>query len=580
VRKGLGSAATRTVVGVLGLAVVLLSASLVVGGVTTATTYHGTTYGGRSISFAVLELTAGVALLAAATVLLAERSTATLGLVAAVASAAWLAPVWVGWEGGPAVVRSIGLVVSPILPAFLVGLATLVPPVVTRAGAAASAAVLAVGAAAVAQSLVRDPLLDRYCWSDCTTNAFLVHADPLLARRLGWVVLGLAAASGVAAALAAWVRLVRAAPVTRRVSGPALAGSGLAGIALATYAASLVLEPHESPGRPLYEGLFVARALVLLALAAALAWLAVRPRLVRGLVTRLAVDLERSAAEGGLGRLLAGALGDPGLRLGYPVGPGGRIVDAEGRQVAFDPARRVTPIVGEEGPIALVESEATSVDALERALGPAAHLALGNERLRAEALAQLADVTESRARIVETSDAARRRIERDLHDGAQQRMLALTYDLRVALANAESAGNDRAAEPLRAALDRTITASQELRDVAHGIFPAELSAAGLEAALQSLADVHPLGLDVRIPAGRRYRPDIEAAAYAVVAEAVDGAEGTLVATLDELAGSLHLVVEGIQVSNERLVRVEDRVRAAGGDVNVRDLTLDAVLPSG
>ena len=225
-----------------------------------------------------------------------------------------------------------------------------------------------------------------------------------------------------------------------------------------------------------------------------------------------------------------------------------------------------------------MESDATRIDQLERELGPAAHLALGNERLRAEALARLADVTASRARIVETADAARLRMERDLHDGAQQRLLALTYDLRVALATAEAAGNERAAAPLRSALEKTLAAAEELRDVAHGIFPAELAASGLEAALESLADVRLRRLAVELPAGRRYRRDVETAAYAVVVEAVDAAGAVVVAAVREEGGSLHLALDGVGLPRERLVHVEDRILAAGGRVAVDHGRLEVVLP--
>jgi signal transduction histidine kinase len=171
-------------------------------------------------------------------------------------------------------------------------------------------------------------------------------------------------------------------------------------------------------------------------------------------------------------------------------------------------------------------------------------------------------------------------MERDLHDGAQQRLLALTYDLRVALTIAESTGNVRAATPLRSALDRALAASQELREVAHGIFPAELATSGLAAALESLADVGPLRLEVELPAGRRYRSEIETAAYAVVVEAVDAADGTVVAVLSEQDGSLRLAVDGVDTWAERLVHVEDRVGAAGGELTVEPGRLDVVLPCG
>ena len=438
--------------------------------------------------------------------------------------------------------------------------------------------VAALTAAAIALALVRDPIRDLYCWRDCTANAFLIHDDPALARRLMSVVLVLGAAYGLVAALVGLVRLARASAVTRRWTGSALVAAALAGTVLAAYCLALVSAPREAPDRPLYEWLFAGRALALLALAGALVWIALRPRLVRGQVTRLAVDLERSAAEGGLGQILANALRDPALNLGYPIGSGERIVDADGKPITLDPFRRLVPVVGEDGVVAFVESDVTTVDALERELGPAAHLALGNERLRAEALARLADLTESRARIVESADQARRRMERDLHDGAQQRMLALGFDLQVASTVAESSGNERAAAPLRAALDRVVNATQELRDVAHGIFPAELSVSGLGPALESLSDVRALRVVVEQPPSRRYPHDVEIAAYAVVVEALDATDGPVTAVLGERDGRLRLEVEGVPDWGDRLVRIEDRISAARGQVSHDGGRLEVALP--
>jgi len=541
-----------------------------------------TTYGGVSTSFAVLEAVVGIALLVAALLLASERSTVLLASLTVAASVAWLAPVAVGWDGGPGVVRGIAQVAAPLLPPLVLAIAICIAPAAAAVGRAAAvvAVVLVLAPAtsvAVALVLVRDPIRARDCWSDCTANALLAWDDPALADQLLSLLLALGIASGALTALVALVRLARAVPVMRRTAGPALVGAGTTGLALAAYAAVLLRGPHEVPGRHLYATLFVLRALLLLALAVGLGWLALRPRLVRGLVTRLAVDLERSAAAGGLGRVLAGALGDPLLRLGYPVGTDPELLDSDGQPVVLEPGSRVTPIVGDAGVVALVGSEVTTPEALGDALGPAAHLALGNERLRAETLARLADVTESRARIVETADAARRRMERDLHDGAQQRILALSYDLRIALELAEAGGNGQV-DALRKALERAVTAATELRDVAHGIFPAELTASGLASALESLADVRPLRLDVDLPNGRRYAPEIEAAAYAVVVEAIEAAQDEVGAVVYERDGMLGIRLSGVSAAGDLLVRIEDRVGASGGHVDVVNGRIDVLLP--
>ncbi len=573
--------------GAAGVGLGILSVALV-GGLGSSTTYD-TTYGDASAAFALLEVAAGAGLLIVGVLLLAQAATGTLGMLVVAGSAAWFAPLWIGWEGGPTAVRIAGLVVAPLLSPFVLGIAALVPPtgtgwrrVVVRAVVAV--AIVATAVASIALVLVREPIRDRYCWNDCGVDALLVSDDVALARRLTSIVLALAAASAIAAALIAVVRLARAAPVTRRRSGPALAAVALAGIALAAYAASRHLEPGELPDRWLFAVLFLARGLSLLVLAVALAWFALRPRLVRGRVTRLAVDLERSAAEGGLGRVLARTLGDPGLRLGYPVGTAPRIVDADGRPLTLDSTRHVTTLVAADEVVALVESDPASVGALEHELGPAVRLALGNERLRSETLARLADVTRSRARIVETADAARRRMERDLHDGAQQRLLALTYDLRVALALADPGSDERVLAPLRAGLERVAAASEELREIAHGIFPAELAASGLEAALQSLADTQPLDLVIDLPAGRRYRADVEMAAYAAVVDAVEAshveaAERPVLVSIAERAGRLRLTVDGVEAWGDRLVLVEDRILATGGEFTADSSRLEVALPA-
>ena len=267
----------------------------------------------------------------------------------------------------------------------------------------------------------------------------------------------------------------------------------------------------------------------------------------------------------------------PGLRLAYPVGPGERLVDADGRPLRLDPARHVTPLVRARRVVALVESDVRTVDALERELGPAAQLALGNERLRAEALARLEDVTGSRARIVETADAARRRMERDLHDGAQQRLLALTYDLRVALTIAESSGNEPAAAPLRAALDRrsprrrsygtsrTASSRPSWRRRARG---------GARVARRPTA-APPRG---RAPGGSALPVRRRDGRLRSGRRGGRGGRARSPSQSSRTSGTLHLSVEGDVDWSERLVRLEDRVGAAGGSVRASGRTLEALLP--
>jgi PAS domain S-box-containing protein len=150
----------------------------------------------------------------------------------------------------------------------------------------------------------------------------------------------------------------------------------------------------------------------------------------------------------------------------------------------------------------------------EQRLGDFAELA-GQALANAHAREQLAA---SRARIVEAGDAERRRLERNLHDGAQQRLVALSLNLRLA---ARACGDD---EDSRAAFERATEelaqALEELRELARGIHPAVLSDRGLEPAIEALAQRTPLPVEIEVGLGERLPEPVEAAAYYVVAEAL------------------------------------------------------------
>ena len=170
-----------------------------------------------------------------------------------------------------------------------------------------------------------------------------------------------------------------------------------------------------------------------------------------------------------------------------------RFVDGAGNPTdapAPGRGRTVTPILRDGLPVAVVVHDAALLDGpgVEREIGSAARLAVENERLQAELLAQLGALRASRARIVATGDAERCRLERDLHDGAQQRLLALSYDLRLARASAEADGDPELVEVLASAAEDAHAALDELRELAQGIYPAILAEAGLGPALATLAD--------------------------------------------------------------------------------------------
>jgi signal transduction histidine kinase len=155
---------------------------------------------------------------------------------------------------------------------------------------------------------------------------------------------------------------------------------------------------------------------------------------------------------------------------------------------------------------------------LVRTAGAAAALALENERLAAELRARYDDLQAASARLVAAGDAARRRLERDLHDGAQQRLVSLSVTLNLARKTAEP--GSRTAELLDSAVAELTAGLAELRELARGIHPAVLTERGLDPALQGLAARAPLPVTVTAALEGRLPPAVEAAAYFVVMEAL------------------------------------------------------------
>jgi signal transduction histidine kinase len=260
-------------------------------------------------------------------------------------------------------------------------------------------------------------------------------------------------------------------------------------------------------------------------------------------------------------------------------------VDANGRLAAAPvatPGRAVTVLVRDDRRIAVV-SHTAALPNLEREIGAAGRLALENERLQAEALAQLEQLRASRVRIVETGDAERRRLERDLHDGAQQQLLALSYDIRLARTAAQADGDAPTGSLLTRAIDQALVALGELRALAHGIYPAILAEAGLSAALLTLADAAPLPVEIHAGAETRYPEGVETAAYLLVAEALDDAarRDASHTTVSVVGDGGRLVVTVDDDGRDRtaaMVQLADRVGAADGSLTVEPTRLRAELP--
>jgi signal transduction histidine kinase len=223
---------------------------------------------------------------------------------------------------------------------------------------------------------------------------------------------------------------------------------------------------------------------------------------------------------------------------------------------------------------------------LLEAAGSAAKLALENTRLQAELRSQLAELKASRARIVSAADAERRRVERDLHDGAQQRLLALGLALQLL--------RDRGGDPelLGEAETELQAALAELRDLARGIHPAILTEQGLAPAIRSLADRSAIDVTTKLQE-ERYPQEVESAAYFLVSEAIANvvkhAQATYaVVAVTRLNGRLVVEVRdngrgGATSSGSGLQGLADRVGALDGQLTVdseqgRGTTIHAEIP--
>jgi signal transduction histidine kinase len=526
-------------------------------------------FAGASLGGAVALLGAGWALLAGGLAFWGRRSGNAVGPILVAASGAWFVAEWDNPGVGSAVAFTIGLVLYAAC-APLVAWAMLAYPSGrlgswgdhVAVGVALAGNVLVLGLLPV---LFFDPAAAG-C-AQCPENLLLVRDEPGVfddLNRVG-VHLGLGW-SLLVIAMAAW-RLARSSAARRRVVFPVLlAGSIYGGLVAGTFGASL--DRGFLGSSALERQLWFGQAGALAALALAVAWGLVSARRTRSAVARLVVELSESAPAGGLQEALARSLADPELKIAYPVGEE-RYADARGRAVdlARVEGRAATPLLRDGRPVAVLLHRADLLDnpQLIDEVASAARLGLERERLQAEVRRQLEDLRASRARIIEAGDAERRRLERDLHDGAQQRLVGLLFALRLLQGRLRwdkdhglRARLDEVDGELRGAID-------ELRSLAHGIHPAILSDEGLAAALEGLAEAVPAPLHIAAVPQERLPPAVETAAYLVIAGAVKAGPARVSATRRD--GVLVVDIE-TEAAPERLADLEDRVGALDGTVAV------------
>jgi signal transduction histidine kinase len=283
-------------------------------------------------------------------------------------------------------------------------------------------------------------------------------------------------------------------------------------------------------------------------------------------VVRWATTIQEVSRAGTALTMLRDASGDPSLSFGNAS------IGLLGGQ------RVTTELHRGDRVVAVIEHRPESSDRLRTALTPQVVTALENELLLTTATRQLADLRSARRRVVERGDDARRRLERDLHDGAQQRLLAL--GMHLSALSQRTDGEQRAR--LDAAVDHATLALTNLRRLAHGVVPPLLDDAGLHEAITSLAEQTDLALllDIEPIAGRRFGPEVEHAAYRLVTGSVKEALGAAASEVVVVATMVdaRLIVTTRHRSDGCAPRLDDhdRVGAAGGmltSVHVEGITV-------
>jgi len=243
----------------------------------------------------------------------------------------------------------------------------------------------------------------------------------------------------------------------------------------------------------------------------------------------LVVKLSGGLAPERLQPALAQALHDPSLEVAYWLPTQDWFADLEGRRIELPTgaSERAVSVMGDPAsPVAALIYDASLVDEgqLVDTAAAAVHLALQNARLQVQLRAQLEDVRQSRARLVEAADTERQRVERDLHDGAQQQLVTLMLSLQATKAEAMGRTDFETATLIDANMGELRQALDELRELARGIHPAILTQAGLVPAIRSLTERCPIPVEVTGELGdARLSPPLEAALYFVVSEAITNA---------------------------------------------------------
>ncbi|MGR2753101.1 histidine kinase [Agromyces arachidis] len=419
---------------------------------------------------------------------------------------------------------------------------------------------------------------------DCAPNAYRVADAPVLFAVLdyGYRVVGVGLALLIAGRLL--VRWVRG-------SVPARTIAFLMPISLLAWAVAIAVQATgyitaTSTG-------MVIDTVALLAMAAVPVTFVAGISHTRNMRARVA-DLMRITREGADRALwaesLARTLRDESVRVFWWDEERGRYVDAAGHLIDSQEEGRghsILPVASPSGlPIALIRHDKVLTDNMRLLDGvsSALRLSVDNGRLRSDLERTLDQVRQSRQRIVEAGDEARRRIERDLHDGAQQQLVSLGMRLRLAANTARASGQDALAEDLEGAIATLNQGLKELRELAHGIHPSLLSQGGLALAVPELAGRCPVPVEVDVQADGALPELVESTAYFAIAESLANIAKHSQATRAWVRARIEDDEVAIEVRDNGVggasldhgsgvLGIADRIEAVGG-------TLELVSPPG
>jgi signal transduction histidine kinase len=553
-----------------------------------AASYPDAAPGGGAPWQIALQAAAAASAVIAGAALAARRATALCGTLLALAGPAVVIAATPAAQARPALLFTIVLTGAALAPALL-GSAALTCPAGPLRSWDRLAAALGLIVAGLVSGLLPAAFFDPRasgCFT-CVANLAEVHAAVGLSASITRWGLVLTIGTGTAMAVLAARRWLRAPRIVRLVNAPVAVG-GAAVALLAAVAAAYALAQPVPVIDAQSRAIWLTQCTIIVLIAGGVAATALRTRRLASQIAAQVLAATPDAAT--LQHSLAESIDDPGLALVFPR-EDGTVIDAAGElagvagqaagpgdaSLAVATVRRASRTVAEVRYRAELAGAGQLLGTAVRSAGLALEHVAAQARLRAE----LADLAASRRRIIEDADAERRRLERDLHDGAQQRLIGLQLFLQLAVGDAP----DEQADTYRAAQRTVSTALADLRDLAHGIHPVALTDDGLMTGLRTLANRSPVPLSIE-GTGPVARSNIaEAAAYRLVGYTVHTAgrlDGRPVVrvTADGDEATLHVRIEadgvGDQPAAEIMARASDRIAAANGSVTVETAATETI----